>query len=231
MSKQAHPHWEVPKPNLNKNLFVYNSLTSQKNPFYSLNENIINWYACGPTVYSSAHLGHARAYMTFDIIRRILGEYFHYDINYVMNITDIDDKIILKARRNFLLEAYLEKNEKSNLERKFKSAIEESVGNALGKLEELEEKLKLADERQKSEIEQVIKGEKVKLKSVRKMKSFSIKKLIETSQSRDVLSESLDRESGEREIDFSIFKKHSKKFEEEFFEDMKVLRTISKNKK
>jgi cysteinyl-tRNA synthetase len=66
----------------------------------------VEWYACGPTVYDSAHLGHARAYVTFDIIRRILQDYFNYNITYVMNITDIDDKIILRARRNYLMKKY-----------------------------------------------------------------------------------------------------------------------------
>jgi len=59
-------------------------------------------YICGPTVYDSAHLGHARAYVTFDIISRLLSDYFKYRLFYVMNITDIDDKIILRARRNHL---------------------------------------------------------------------------------------------------------------------------------
>ena len=59
---------------------------------------------CGPTVYDAAHLGHARTYLTFDIIRRILTSYFHYDVNLCMNITDIDDKIIKKSneeKKNF----------------------------------------------------------------------------------------------------------------------------------
>ena len=59
---------------------------------------------CGPTVYDAAHLGHARTYLTFDIIRRILTSYFHYDVNLCMNITDIDDKIIKRSndeKKNF----------------------------------------------------------------------------------------------------------------------------------
>jgi cysteinyl-tRNA synthetase len=52
---------------------------------------------CGPTVYAPSHMGHARAYLSFDIIRRILSDYFHYDVTLIMNITDIDDKIIERA--------------------------------------------------------------------------------------------------------------------------------------
>ena len=53
---------------------------------------------CGPTVYDSAHLGHAHTYLTFDIIRRILSNYFHYDVNLCMNITDTDYKIIQRSK-------------------------------------------------------------------------------------------------------------------------------------
>lgn len=54
----------------------------------------VKWYICGPTVYDSSHMGHARAYLSFDILRRVMQHYFGYDVHYVMNITDIDDKII-----------------------------------------------------------------------------------------------------------------------------------------
>ena len=84
-------------------LKVFNSLTKSKTEFIPQNGKVLTWYCCGPTVYDSAHLGHARAYITFDIIRRILTEYFGFTINYVMNITDVDDKIILKARQQHLL--------------------------------------------------------------------------------------------------------------------------------
>jgi cysteinyl-tRNA synthetase len=53
----------------------------------------VGWYVCGPTVYDDAHLGHARSYVTTDIIRRILRDYFKYKISFVMNITDVDDKV------------------------------------------------------------------------------------------------------------------------------------------
>jgi cysteinyl-tRNA synthetase len=63
-------------------------------------------YICGPTVYDSSHLGHARTYVAFDVIRRILENFFGYNIMCVMNVTDVDDKIILRARRNYLLKQY-----------------------------------------------------------------------------------------------------------------------------
>jgi cysteinyl-tRNA synthetase len=57
-------------------------------------------YNCGPTVYDKSHMGHARTYVSVDIIRKILSRYFRYDVFYVMNITDIDDKIIKRSNEN-----------------------------------------------------------------------------------------------------------------------------------
>jgi cysteinyl-tRNA synthetase len=64
---------------------------------------MVTWYACGPTVYEDAHLGHAKNYVSTDIIRRIMKDYFGFSVKFVMNTTDIDDKIILQARRQYLL--------------------------------------------------------------------------------------------------------------------------------
>ena len=58
----------------------------------------LTWYACGPTVYDSTHLGHARSYVNTDIIRRVLTDFFGYRIHFVMGMTDIDDKIVARAR-------------------------------------------------------------------------------------------------------------------------------------
>ena len=57
----------------------------------------MTWYSCGPTVYDESHMGHARTYVSFDIMRRLITDYFGYNVQLVMNITDIDDKIIRKA--------------------------------------------------------------------------------------------------------------------------------------
>jgi cysteinyl-tRNA synthetase len=64
---------------------------------------MVTWYACGPTVYEDAHLGHAENYVSTDIIRRIMKDYFGFSLKFFMNTTDIDDKIILEARRQYLL--------------------------------------------------------------------------------------------------------------------------------
>ncbi|KAJ1924187.1 cysteinyl-tRNA synthetase [Tieghemiomyces parasiticus] len=88
-------------------LKVYNSLTRSKVPFVPMRGNRVTWYNCGPTVYDASHMGHARSYVTIDIIRRLLADYFNYDVFLVMNITDIDDKIILRARHNHLYQQWL----------------------------------------------------------------------------------------------------------------------------
>jgi len=65
----------------------------------------VNWYMCGPTVYSDSHLGHAKTYLCFDTIRKIMVRHFKYEVYQVMNITNIDDKIIklaMEQNKNFL---------------------------------------------------------------------------------------------------------------------------------
>ncbi|EXJ62954.1 cysteinyl-tRNA synthetase [Cladophialophora yegresii CBS 114405] len=107
----AQPAWSLPSGSTHQpQLKVYNSLTRSKVPFVPVQQGKITWYACGPTVYDDAHLGHARNYVTTDIIRRILRDYFGFSIRFVMNTTDIDDKIILRARQRHLYEEYKNKH-------------------------------------------------------------------------------------------------------------------------
>lgn len=103
----SQPPWTLPSGSTHQpQLKVYNSLTRSKVPFVPLQPGRITWYACGPTVYDDSHLGHARNYVTTDIIRRVLRDYFHFDVRFVMNITDVDDKIILRGRQRHLFEEY-----------------------------------------------------------------------------------------------------------------------------
>jgi cysteinyl-tRNA synthetase len=78
-------------------IFVLNSLTHKKEELILRDGRSLTWYTCGPTVYDASHMGHARSYVGFDIIRRIIEDYFHIDVFYVVNITDVDDKIIKKG--------------------------------------------------------------------------------------------------------------------------------------
>ncbi|WP_026843870.1 cysteine--tRNA ligase [Brumicola pallidula] len=80
-------------------LQIYNTLTRKKEPFTPIVENKIGLYVCGITVYDLCHMGHARTYLSFDIMVRYL-RHVGYDVNYVRNITDVDDKIIQRAIAN-----------------------------------------------------------------------------------------------------------------------------------
>ncbi|MDX1901061.1 MAG: cysteine--tRNA ligase [Gammaproteobacteria bacterium] len=80
-------------------LHVYNSLTRQKDLFKPHNKNKVSMYVCGPTVYDFIHMGNARSFTAFDTIVRYL-KFSGYEVNYVRNITDIDDKIIKRALVN-----------------------------------------------------------------------------------------------------------------------------------
>ena len=77
----------------------YNSLTNKKEDFVPIREGEVGMYVCGMTVYDHCHLGHARAMMAFDILARYL-RYQGYKVNFIRNITDIDDKIIERANEN-----------------------------------------------------------------------------------------------------------------------------------
>jgi cysteinyl-tRNA synthetase len=79
-------------------LRVYNTLGRKKEEFQTLQPGKVSMYVCGPTVYSKAHIGHAMSALVFDIIRRYF-EYRGYDVRHVMNFTDVDDKIILRANK------------------------------------------------------------------------------------------------------------------------------------
>jgi cysteinyl-tRNA synthetase len=79
-------------------LKVYNTLTRKTEEFTPLKPGEVSMYVCGPTVYAKAHIGHAMSALVFDIIRRYL-EYSNYKVTHVMNFTDVDDKIIIKANQ------------------------------------------------------------------------------------------------------------------------------------
>ena len=75
---------------------IYNTLTKRKEDFIPLEEGKVKMYVCGPTVYNFIHIGNARPMIVFDTVRRYM-EYKGYEVNYVSNFTDVDDKIIAKA--------------------------------------------------------------------------------------------------------------------------------------
>src|SRR5881394_2582875 len=77
-------------------LRVYNTLSREKDPFTPINPPNVGIYLCGPTVYKAPHIGHMVGPVIFDAIKRYLG-YKGYEVTWVVNITDVDDKIIDRA--------------------------------------------------------------------------------------------------------------------------------------
>jgi cysteinyl-tRNA synthetase len=75
---------------------IYNTLTRKKEPLKTLKPDVVLMYVCGPTVYDKAHVGHAMSSLVYDIIRRYL-EYSDIEVRHVMNYTDVDDKVIIRA--------------------------------------------------------------------------------------------------------------------------------------
>ena len=75
---------------------LYNSMTGKKEEFVPIEEGKVKMYSCGPTVYNYFHIGNARPFIIFDTLRRYF-EYRGYDVSFVQNFTDIDDKMIKRA--------------------------------------------------------------------------------------------------------------------------------------
>ncbi len=75
---------------------IYNTLSGRKEEFVPIEEGKVSMYVCGPTVYNLIHIGNARPMLVFDTVRRYM-EYKGFEVNFVSNFTDVDDKIIKKA--------------------------------------------------------------------------------------------------------------------------------------
>lgn len=96
--KSSKPEtWTTPCKSFDTGIKIYNCVVKDKIPLILANKQYSSWYTCGPTVYDSMHIGHASTYVKFDILQRILRDYFKINLVTSMNITDIDDKIIQKS--------------------------------------------------------------------------------------------------------------------------------------
>ncbi|KIK24834.1 hypothetical protein PISMIDRAFT_677956 [Pisolithus microcarpus 441] len=235
-------------------LRMYNSLTKSKTEFIPRVGRIVKWYNCGPTVYDASHMGHARNYVTQDILRRIMSDYFGYDVHFVMNVTDIDDKIILRARQKYLFERFRDQVALLStdlIDRVFaawKAHLLNRVSKALPdvvKAREGEESVGWL------RIEQFIQDKDQKAECLRRDEKFdmhltaarqtfsalsSARDKLSSSQcdrkyalqlvdeSRDILSASLDEELKHTVTDPSIFRALAAYWENQFFMDMDRLR-------
>lgn len=238
-SAEARCNWTPPNTQT-KGLRINNTLTGAKVPFHTRDgSNLVTWYICGPTVYDSSHIGHARNYVTFDILRRILEGFFNYRVQYVMNITDVDDKIINKARRNYLLEQYLATAyEAKTVLSDLNVAFEEEILKQEKKLKVAQNEFDEAtSSRRKDELADKIKQEQLKLQKVqelnRAVKERTEKALATGGKSGidllisdgvgDVLASYLDAKQGSTVTDLAIYRAHASKYEKEFLEDMQNL--------
>jgi len=127
---------------------VYNTLTRRYEVFEPITPGIVRMYVCGPTVYDYSHLGHARTYVAFDVIKRYLM-LKGYDVIHVQNITDIDDKIINRAREEGIswrevadrfTKDYLESLEKLNIHVHIHPRVSEHIKDIIEFIEDLIEK-------------------------------------------------------------------------------------------
>jgi cysteinyl-tRNA synthetase len=231
MSTIAQPQWHKPAQQTLPTLKIQNSLTRQKEPFVTMEPNHIKWYICGPTVYNKSHLGHARTYIGFDIIRRVMTGYFGYDVTFVMNITDIDDKIILNARKEYLVREYRKKHLISSqfisdVKLGWEIFVQEklqkfgySQGNWLEFVKKFESGEISAEEEPKLGL--YVKTAQDCLEALAKINEFSQDQVY--AKCHDILASFLDSKLGDTVTDPSIYKKFAQYWEQDYFKDMKAL--------
>eukprot|EP00758_Cryptobia_borreli_P018187 Tbor_TRINITY_DN655_c0_g1::TRINITY_DN655_c0_g1_i1::g.1619::m.1619/K01883/CARS, cysS; cysteinyl-tRNA synthetase len=230
IKRDKHPLWFPPTGgSADVGLKVFNSLTETLEPFTPRKGRQVTWYTCGPTVYDHSHMGHARAYLTFDILRRIMEDYFGYSVQYQINITDIDDKIIKRARVNKLIADY--KAEVSGDINVLKTFVDEAVSfteiSMKNKLHKLQKPLEQgASSRLKAEHEEKLKELELKMAQFSETKaSIQAASDFEAlfAAGNDVMGELLDEKRGSTISGTEIFEAHARKFEQSFFNDMRRL--------
>ena len=242
VTRGAHPPWhpvdqtgycDKPKPRIT-GLRILNTLTGEKELFVPREGNRVDWYMCGPTVYDSAHIGHARAYLTMDIVRRVLEDYFNYDVFLQVNVTDLDDKIIMRARRNKLVADYAAAAPSIETVRADVAAAVGAMDAAMrSKLAKLETPIE-AGGREEEERLDLLEAHKTKLANFETSKAAiaaeeakvaggggSAAALIDAASAP--LAEKLDAERGASITDHQVFEAHARRYEREYMEDMEAL--------
>uniref|UniRef100_A0A8C6T3B8 Cysteine--tRNA ligase, cytoplasmic n=1 Tax=Neogobius melanostomus TaxID=47308 RepID=A0A8C6T3B8_9GOBI len=222
--KRVQPTWSAPTGTEVPQLRVYNSLTRSKELFVPQKGNKVTWYSCGPTVYDASHMGHARSYISFDILRRILKDYFKYDVLYCMNITDIDDKIIKRARQNYLLEQYRDKQPSA-------AQILQDVLSARGPFQSSLATTTDPDKKQMMErLDAAVTAALQPLEAAisKKAPAPELQPLAQNllESSKDLLSDWLDKQFGSTVTENSIFSTLPKYWEAEYHKDMDALNVL-----
>ncbi|XP_068116762.1 cysteine--tRNA ligase, cytoplasmic isoform X1 [Hyperolius riggenbachi] len=222
--RRTQPPWSPPEVMEQPRLHLYNSLTRNKEPFVPQNGNKVTWYCCGPTVYDASHMGHARSYISFDILRRVLRDYFNYDVFYCMNITDIDDKIIKRARQNYLFEQY-------KASRPQPEALLQDVRTALVPFTQKLSETTDPDKKQMLEkIHSAVTAALHPLEAAigKPEASEEVQRYAETllAESADLLSDWLDGQKGAQVTENSIFSQLPNYWEGEYHKDMDALNVL-----
>uniref|UniRef100_A0A3B4T5N6 cysteine--tRNA ligase n=1 Tax=Seriola dumerili TaxID=41447 RepID=A0A3B4T5N6_SERDU len=220
--KRVQPSWSAPAGTDVPQLLLYNSLTRAKEPFVPQKGNKVSWYCCGPTVYDASHMGHARSYISFDILRRILRDYFKYDVFYCMNITDIDDKIIKRARQNYLLDQYKAKQPQA-------AQILQDVLSARGPFQAYLASTTDPDKKQMLEkLDAAVTAALQPLQAAMESKDEAVQPLAEVllESSKDLLADWLDKQFGSQVTENSIFSILPKYWEGEYHKDMAALNVL-----
>ena len=202
-------------------LKLYNSLTRKKEVFTPQNGMNITWYSCGPTVYDASHMGHARSYISFDILRRVLKDYFGYDIFYVMNITDIDDKIIKRARQNHLYENYA-------AQKRDAEALRSDVTQATARLADQMKTTTDPDKKTMQEgiMTKVTKALEKQAEAVKSNQGVQEANGALLIDAKDVLCDWLDSNLGSSVTENAIFASLPRYWEGEFHKDMAALNIL-----
>ncbi|XP_063802395.1 cysteine--tRNA ligase, cytoplasmic isoform X2 [Pseudophryne corroboree] len=222
--RRTQPPWSPPEGKEQPRLRLYNSLTRNKEVFVPQDGNKVTWYCCGPTVYDASHMGHARSYISFDILRRVLKDYFKYDVFYCMNITDIDDKIIKRARQNYLFQQYKESHPQA-------AAVLRDVNTALAPF--VQKIGETTDPDKKQMLEKIQNAVTAAIRPLEEAISKSAcGKEVQTyaqtllEESADLLSDWLDTKKGGDVSDNSIFSQLPKYWEGEYHKDMDALNVL-----
>ncbi|KAG1736026.1 tRNA synthetases class I (C) catalytic domain-containing protein [Suillus lakei] len=249
------PAWHLPPRQLNQPVLkIFNSLTKTKTEFIPIDGSHVKWYNCGPTVYDASHMGHARNYVTQDILRRVMSDYFGYDVHFVMNITDIDDKIIVRARQNHLFSQF--RNSATALSADLVSQVSEAWGsyvreNVSKGLPDEEKPSRGEEEVRWPRIDGLARDQSRKLECLKRDEKFDMHftaanrtlaaieaarhslsanqssgdtALSLVDESRDILASALDKKLKDTVTDQSVFRSLAAYWEGQFFKDMARLR-------
>ena len=229
VERNGHPPWTPPTTGEDLGLYISNSLTGcTKEKFIPMNGRQVKMYLCGPTVYDMSHVGHARTYLTFDIMRRIMEEYFGYDVLFQVNITDIDDKIIMRARQNHLVAQYVEQNkgDRKKVAEDCDAAMVAFSKKLDAKLAELgiaSKDLRVEAERVEKLKEQTFKIDQHKefyatFQALVKDSKTGVEEIV--AASKDQIAAKLDDELKHTVTDNKVFEAHGRKYEKYFMEDL-----------